>query len=148
MKDEVQRLTDIYRNSFEGFAWHGPPVMEILKEVTPDQADRRLGKHHSIHELVAHMTAWRTFALEKLNGNEAYDVSEELNFPDPLHPWADTLNALRRSQEELLAALGKITAAKLAEKVPGKKYSFYTLLHGIIHHDLYHLGQIALIRKA
>jgi uncharacterized damage-inducible protein DinB len=148
MKDELQRLADIYRNSFEGFAWHGPPVMEVLKEVTPDQADRRLGSHHSIHELVAHMTAWRVFALEKLNGNEAYDVSEEQNFPDQPLPWADTLNALRRSQEELLTALGKLTAAKLSEKVPGKKYSFYTLLHGIIHHDLYHLGQIALIRKA
>ncbi len=148
MKDELQRLSDLYRNSFEGFAWHGPPVMEILKEVTPAQASRRLGNHHTIHELVAHMTAWRIFALEKLKGNTEYNVTDEYNFPEHPAPWADTLNALRQSQENLLLAMKALPPEKAAEKVPGKKYTFYTLLHGIIHHDLYHLGQIALIRKA
>ena len=36
---------------------------------------------------------------------------------------------------------------KLKEKVGGRNYDFFYLLHGIIHHDVYHLGQIAILKK-
>jgi len=37
--------------------------------------------------------------------------------------------------------------ARLEEITPGTSYSNYVLLHGVIQHDLYHAGQIALLKK-
>ncbi len=41
----------------------------------------------------------------------------------------------------------KVPAARLAESVPGREYSVYYLLHGVVKHNLYHAGQIALLKK-
>jgi hypothetical protein len=43
--------------------------------------------------------------------------------------------------------LEKTPNEKLQEVVPGRKYKFFTMIHGIIHHDLYHTGQIVLLKK-
>jgi len=107
-----------------------------------------LPESHSIIELVAHMTAWRIFVIKKMQGDEVYKVTEEMNFPAAAN-WPEALQALDKSQAELLATLEAFDSGKLHEIVPhgSYRYSFYTLLHGIIHHDLYHTGQIAIIRK-
>lgn len=71
-----------------------------------------------------------------------------MNFPsDP--NWPRALADLRESQTKLLEMVQEMDDSKLAEIVPhgSYTYSFYTLLLGIIHHDLYHTGQIALLKK-
>lgn len=147
MKSEIQNLIALLRQTFEGEAWHGPAVKEVLKDVTEKTAMNRLPDTHSIIELVAHMTAWRTFTVRKLEGDDAYRVTDDLNFPD-VKDWPKTLKDLEESQARLLTALEKFPEEKLSAIVPGHPYPFYTLIHGIINHDLYHTGQIMLIRKA
>jgi hypothetical protein len=75
-------------------------------------------------------------------------VTDEMNFPTPTD-WVKTLEELETSQHRLLEALKDFDSSKLYEAVPhgSYNYNFYTLLHGIIHHDLYHAGQIALLKK-
>ena len=58
--------------------------------------------------------------------------------------------ALRLLQEDsrFRAAVRKLPEAKLDEIAPGKDHSLYVMLHGAIQHDLYHAGQIAVLKKA
>ncbi len=92
------------------------------------------------------MTTWRMFALRKLRGDNEFDVSDELNFPKKGN-WGGAIEGLEQSQRDLISELSRFDEKKLQEIVPGRKYSFYKLLHGIAHHDLYHLGQIVMISK-
>jgi uncharacterized damage-inducible protein DinB len=150
MKTEIEKLTSLLRKTFNANAWHGPAVKEVLHDVTPELSLKRLNNTHSIIELVTHMTSWRIFVIEKLQGNEQYTVSDELNFPKTTD-WVRAVADLDASQSRLLAAIEKFPLEKLSELVPPSdkyKYTYYTLIHGIINHDLYHTGQIMLIKKA
>jgi uncharacterized damage-inducible protein DinB len=81
-------------------------------------------------------------------GDSDFIVSDAMNFPVETD-WLKAIDGLEKSQEQLLDAIAKFPAERLGELVPHAefKYTYYTLLHGIIHHDLYHVGQISLIAK-
>jgi uncharacterized damage-inducible protein DinB len=133
---------------WKGHAWHGPSVMETLRDVTDVQSQNKLPDSHSIIELVLHMTAWRKFVTQKLLGNDNYQVSEVENFPTPT-TWKEVLNNLRLSQADLVETVKIFPESQLSDLAQGSryKYNFRTMLQGIIHHDLYHIGQIALLKK-
>jgi len=143
---DLSKIAETLKQTYNGDAWHGPSVMATLSNLSGDEARAKIGNGHSIIEIVSHMTSWRNFAIQKLTGHDSFDVSEKANFPtEP--DWNVVLKKLNESQEELLNALTRFTEEKLQDQVPGRKYSYYKLLHGIIHHDLYHLGQIVMITK-
>ncbi len=143
---EIQRIINLLQKSFNGPAWHGPAVMEVLETVTLSLATQKISSSHTIIELVMHITTWRNFVAKRLQGNNKFEVSESVNFPQE-KDWASALNALQQSQEELIKALNTFSEEKLKEIVPTRTYDFYTMLHGIIQHDIYHIGQIVLLKK-
>jgi uncharacterized damage-inducible protein DinB len=146
--DEVKRITSLLRKTFERHAWYGPSVMEVISDITPDLAICRLENTHSIIELINHMTSWRTYVIKKIHGDYDFKIDDSTNFP--LHTdWKASVERLQATQHELLQVLEQFESSKLSENVPhdGRPYTFYALLHGIIHHDIYHTGQIALIKK-
>jgi len=61
--------------------------------------------------------------------------------------WKKTLQELERSHRDLKKAVENLAEDQLNEKIKGGKISFYVLLHGVVQHDLYHAGQIALLKK-
>lgn len=149
MQWEIQRIVSLLQQTFEKGAWHGPSVKEVLNKITVDQIFNRLPDTHSIIELVAHMTSWRIYVTKKLSGDDTFKVTDDLNFPQNTD-WVETLQRLEESQGQLISAIEKFPEDKLTEQAAGFRdpYTYYTLIHGIIHHDLYHIGQIILIRKA
>ena len=154
-KEEVLRIIDLLNDTYESEqAWHGSSVVEILRGVSPKMANRRLSPStHTIAELVFHITTWRIFAARKLQGDSMFDIkTKEKNWKtfsivDELE-WETLQMELSLSQEELVSELEKRTKDDFLDQiVPGRDYSYYTLLHGLINHDLFHAGQIALIKK-
>jgi uncharacterized damage-inducible protein DinB len=145
---EIDRIVRLLEKTFDKQPWYGSSIVEILSRVDPEQSTVRQGETHSIIELVLHMTSWRNFATQRLMSNAEFEVTDEANFPNPTN-WKDALDQLHQSQEALLAAVKQFPENRLIELVPSKilKYTYYTLLHGIIQHDVYHLGQIALLQK-
>lgn len=85
--------------------------------------------------------------IEKLRGNDSFELSEEQNFPKETG-WSQALANLEQSQHNLITALESTPDERLQQVVPNRKFKFYTMLHGIIHHDLYHTGQIVLLKKS
>ena len=149
MNPEVQSLLALLTKKFEKGAWHGPTVKETLEGLSSADAFNRLPNTHSIIELVAHMAVWRNYVTNKLKGDLTYKVTEAQNFPESRN-WEETLTDLERSQADLLAAIESHAPTDLTAQVPWTTdpLTYYTLLHGVIHHDLYHIGQINLIKKA
>lgn len=140
------------RCSFDGDAWHGPAVMEILKGVTAQQAAAKpIANAHSIWELVLHMTTWSGVVVRRLRG-EAVEPTDAEDYP-PVQDkseaaWQRAVESLGRGHEALLTAVENLSESGLADVVPGKPYTVEFMLHGVVQHDLYHAGQIALLKKA
>ena len=151
MPSESKRIADQLRRAYAGGAWHGPALRQLLRGVTPKQAAARPLRHaHTIWELVLHITTWKRAVLHRMQG-EAFSVSQTMNFP-PMPKataanWKNTLAALQAAQEDLRRAVAALPDSRLRQIVRGKKHSVYFMLHGLVQHDLYHAGQIALLKK-
>jgi YD repeat-containing protein len=62
--------------------------------------------------------------------------------------WRKTLEELKQAHRQLYDAIGRLTEERLADIISGKGYTAYFMLHGVVQHNLYHAGQIALLKKA
>lgn len=148
----LDTIKDHLHRSFYGNAWHGPALLKILSDVTAPQAGAKpVADAHSIWELVLHITTWQAVVVRRLGG-EAYNPSDAEDFPPVMDTsetaWAGTVNALRRQHDNLYAAVERLPESRLPEVVPGEEYTVEFMLQGIIQHDLYHAGQMALLKKA
>jgi len=128
-------------------------LRELLDGVTAEKAGARpIPNAHSIWELVNHVIAWEQIARRRLEGEGQFEIPDEINFPPVTDAseaaWQATLQSLEASHRSLREGIKKIDDARLEEIPPGTSYSIYVLLHGVIQHNLYHAGQIALLKKA
>lgn len=149
---EIERIVAEYDRVMNGNAWHGDPIWQILDSVTAKSAAQRpIASAHSIWEIVLHMTFWEGVGTKRLAGQRA-GLDESLNFPAPPAAtetnWQITRDAFRASNQEFREALAKLDAARLDELSAAGKRSFYEEAHGVVQHNIYHAGQIALLRKA
>jgi uncharacterized damage-inducible protein DinB len=150
---EVQRIVDQLRRAHEGPAFHGDSVKEILEDVTAEQANRRpIKQAHTIWELVGHIAGWHGEIGNRLKGQTAKLLPPEENFPKAKDTsdaaWKKTLEKLDKSYHELSATMSQFPESRLGDKVPGRHFNFYVLMHGIVQHTLYHAGQIAILKKS
>jgi uncharacterized damage-inducible protein DinB len=155
---ERQRIAELYRSVYEGDAsgeaWHGAALKPLLKDVTAHEASRNPGVgRHTVLQLVLHLAYWEEIFLRRLNGET---VDAPLNSPEdwPANrkvadaEWHAALARLDKAHTALSEAVAQCSDAKLQEKAPGKDYDNYTVIHGILHHAVYHTAQIVLIKKA
>ncbi|HJY27031.1 MAG TPA: DinB family protein, partial [Pyrinomonadaceae bacterium] len=153
---EMDRIRDQFRRAFEGEAWHGPSVLALLEGVTATQAAAHpIPGAHSIWELTLHIAAWESACRRRLQGDPArlsdeedwrpiYDTSD--------NAWENTKKYLVDTHRDLLDAIAQVDEARLNEPIivdSSTPFStIYVTLHGGVQHDLYHAGQIAMLKKA
>ncbi|MDD5543663.1 MAG: DinB family protein [Acidobacteriia bacterium] len=150
---EIHRIEDQLNRAVRGGAWHGPSLLQILKGVSASQAAARpVNGSHSIWEIVNHVTVWQTLVRGGLVGQKMPHLAASKDWPlvnkIDVKAWKNTLKQLEASAETLRQALRATSEDRLSARVRGRRYSVYYMLHGIIQHDLYHAGQIALLKKA
>lgn len=153
---ESVRIADQLRRAFDGEAWHGDSLFQILEGVTAAQAAARpITRAHTIWELVLHIAAWDGAVLRRIGG-VAVALSDEENFPLVTDTsdaaWRKTVAEVRRVHQGLIETVAALPDSRLNDIVPGKDhegahYTFYYMLHGVVQHELYHAGQIALLKK-
>ena len=149
---EIERIEDQLRRSFEGEAWHGPSVLEALEKVTAEKAAARpLAQVHTIWEVVLHIAATQELVIRRLQGDST-PLSPEQDWPSVADTgekaWLSSLTALKRSYSELCQALSQVSDSLLDRAILPGHSSLYVTLHGLVQHNLYHAGQIALLKKA
>jgi uncharacterized damage-inducible protein DinB len=147
---ETARIADQLHRSYAGKAWHGPSLSELLADVTQEQASRRPDNGgHTIWELVLHVTAWMRIARERLGSKSVRQVADEENWPPVTGVWADAVAELHREARALEEATLVFPDDKLNRRAPAvEPQSYYGLLHGVIQHNIYHAGQIAILKKS
>jgi hypothetical protein len=151
--NEMQRIADLLDRAGHGDAWHGPSLQEILSDVATGEATMKpIPDAHSIWEIVLHIAVWEGVVTGRLEGNAKEPTKPEEDWPPIAMPgdgaWRQAVAALSESRAKLKRALLAFSETRLGETVPGKNYSFYVMAHGIVQHDLYHAGQIALLKRA
>ncbi len=153
VRTESALIADQLHRAFYGDAWHGPALMELLADVDAGTAAAKpVPDAHSIWELVLHVEVWDGAMLRRLEGKRFQPTGVD-NFPlVPPKPtqaaWRKTVALLRRTHDLLVRTVAGLDGARLEERVPGKRYNFRFMLHGVMQHELYHAGQIAILKKA
>jgi uncharacterized damage-inducible protein DinB len=148
---EIGRIVDQLDRAMNGEAWHGPHLEELLKDVSAQQAAAHpVSGAHSIWELVNHIGSWNAILAERASG-KAVAVTEQQDWPPvtdtSAEGWKRALDQMRASRAQLRNAVEKLSEAQLDDIAPGKDHSIYVMLHGGVQHDLYHAGQIAVLKK-
>jgi uncharacterized damage-inducible protein DinB len=149
---QIGQIVEELRCAFDGEAWHGPALMEILDGVDAKTAAARpIATAHSIWELVIHITGWERVVTRRLHG-EKLSLSDDENFGHitDFNPaaWQRAVAHLRSTHTELLKVVASLPEERLKEQVPGKPYDIAFMLHGATQHTAYHGGQIALLKRA
>jgi uncharacterized damage-inducible protein DinB len=152
MTPELMRLDNQLRSTFEGEAWHGPSVLEALDGVSASQAAARpLDSVHSIWELVLHLRGTYELVLRRLGGDGRQLTATEdwPAVPEPTpESWRDAIAALKRLNDDLRRAVRNFSESQLDQPLVAEApYSAYTQFIGVTQHNLYHAGQIVLLKK-
>ena len=150
---EVDRLEDQLRRAFEGGAWHGPSVLELLAGVSAAQAaSHPIAGAHSIWELVLHISTDYDLVLRRLAGDGRALTAAE-GWPEPPAPteenWRQTVRELELRNEKLREAVRDFPDERLDDLLVAESpFTAYTQFSGVTQHNLYHAGQIALLKRA
>ncbi len=149
---EVERIADQLQHAFFGPAWAGSAVTELLSRTSaPAAAAHPISNAHSIWQIVLHMTFWKRAVLCSLRGRTV-EIGKDQDWP-PIVEFADeyweiACKDLEAAHRELCEAVAKLPESALSVQVPGRDFDVYFMLHGIVQHDLYHAGQIAMLSKS
>jgi uncharacterized damage-inducible protein DinB len=151
-QSEAARVADQLRRAFYGDAWHGPGLLELLEDVdAATAAAKPLANVHSIWELVLHIAVWDRVACRRLSGEKCQPTGDA-NFPPVPKPtasaWSKAVADVKRTHDGFVKTVAALPESRLRDRVPGKRYDFYHMLHGLAQHELYHAGQIAILKKA
>lgn len=152
LPDPARRIADQLRRAFSGEAWHGPAVMELLADVDAEAAAAKpLANAHSIWEIVNHLSAWEGALKQRLAG-QVVELEGEDDWPpvrdSSASAWKQTLATLGERHAALVKAVENATSDRFLDTVPNRDHDFYHMLEGCVQHELYHAGQIALLKKA
>jgi uncharacterized damage-inducible protein DinB len=149
---EINRILDQMDRAYSGEAWHGPDLKQLLGGVSADDASKHpIPGAHSIWELVNHIASWNIIVHQKSKG-EPPQVTTEMDWPPVWEAnevaWKRALENLAESRTRLRNYMKTLRDDQLDEPILCENYSRYVLLHGLVQHDLYHAGQIAVLKKA
>jgi len=155
---EIERILDQFRRAYDGDAWYGPSIKDVLAGISADQAVARpIPSAHTIWEIVLHMIAWENAVRVRLQEGRV-GVPDEGDWPSiedtSEQAWPGALDAFARCHAALESAISEITDGRLDQwlgaernRETGGGVSIYVTLHGIIQHDIYRAAQIALLKK-
>ena len=150
----VDRLRALLGEAFDRPAWHGPNLRGLLRGVTARDAVVRLHpERHNIHELVVHCSYWKYTVTRRLRGERRGSFPLEgsnwfeRNTADE-KAWRADRALLDEQHARLLDAVARLTDADLDRKPPGSKHTVARLVMGAAAHDLYHAGQVAMLKRS
>jgi uncharacterized damage-inducible protein DinB len=150
---EVNRLEEQLRRALEGEAWHGPSILELLADVSAAQAaSHPIAGAHSIWELVLHISTDYGLVLRRVAGDGRQLTAAEgwPACPAPTEEnWRQTVRELELMNRKLRQAVRDFPEERLDDfLVPESPFTAYTQFAGVTQHNLYHAGQIALLKRA
>lgn len=155
-RHQVERLLHEMKFAFEGDESgenrFQPATWFLLKDVDAKRAlHRPIADAHNIWELVLHLTTWKQYITVRFQDEQA-TVTPEMDWPaitdNSEAAWQKAKDDLLRAQNEMVAAAALLNDPQLDSPAKNGPVNRYAIFHGIIQHDQYHGGQIAMLKKA
>jgi len=150
----VRQLVVQLDQAFDRKSWHGTNLRGSLRRVTPMQAAWRPSRgRHNIWELAVHAAYWKYAVWRRLAGEARGSFplkgSNWFARPDRLDEsaWRADLDLLGRMHRQLRDAVTRLPAGSLGRIAAGSTVTTFDLVAGVIAHDVYHAGQIQLLKK-
>ena len=148
---EIDRIKNQLQKAFDKEPWSGPSVMEVLNDIQPGKAaSKPISSAHSIWEILEHMNSTAENVIRRLKGDFS-PFTDEMDWPKvtntSVNAWKDLLNRFKKSNEELLAEISKLADDILDKPIKEGYSTYYDTLQGMVQHNLYHLGQISILKK-
>lgn len=152
--EEIEHLLGILDEAYNRAAWHGPNLRGSLRAFTAHEAAwRPRAGRHNIWELVVHTAYWKYAVRRRLIGEKraSFSIHGSNWFVRPINcsekAWRGDLGLLECEHLRLREAVSSIEPGKLDRPARGSKTPARRLIVGIAFHDVYHAGQIQLIRR-
>jgi hypothetical protein len=134
--------------AYEKKGWHGTNLRGSLRGLAIDELVWRPAPgRNNIWELALHAAYWKYAVRRRLRGDKrgSFPLKGSNFFPSPAEPdemaWRDALSVLEEQHRALRSAVASLDAKALADP---KRLQ---LVYGIAAHDLYHTGQIQLLKR-
>jgi len=147
----MEIIADQISRAFRGASWHGPSVCELLAGVSAkDAASHPIAGAHSIWEIVLHLVAGYNLVLRRVRGEHA-QLSPHEEWPPVAESSTGAWREIQRTLDDLNLQLQSAVRAFPPERLSqelGSEYPAFIQFCGAPQHDLYHAGQIALLKKA
>jgi hypothetical protein len=152
--NEVTLLLAVLDQAYNRPSWHGTNLRGSIRRVTAEQAAWRPGpSRHNIWETVVHAAYWKYAASRRFTdqpqGSFLYKGSNWFLRPEAptAAAWKKDVALLDDMHAQLRDIVAALTTKQLYQTPPGKKVDNFKLLSGIAAHDLYHAGQIQLLKR-
>jgi uncharacterized damage-inducible protein DinB len=154
MSPEIRLLVESVDRGYDTASWHGVNLRGAIRGLSPAQAAwRPVPGRHNIWEIVVHCAYWKYAAWRRLTGARrgsfALDGSNWFERPvaRTRAAWESDRRLLDQTHQALRAAVEEVPARELHRRPAGLKTTPFELIAGIAAHDLYHAGQIQLIKR-
>lgn len=151
---EVRQLLAIIDQAYDRHSWHGTNLRGSIRGVPLQQAVWRPGRRrHNIWEIVVHAAYWKYVAWRRLSGEArgSFPLKGSNWFQRPQErserAWRSDIALLDDVHRSLVAAVAALSAAELHRAPSSSKVSNFEILSGVAAHDLYHAGQIQLLKR-
>jgi uncharacterized damage-inducible protein DinB len=151
---ELALLLQLLDESYEKKAWHGPNLKGSIRGLSAEQAAWRPHPgRHSIVDNVVHCAYWKYAVRRRLRGDPRGSFplkgSNWFVIPTPLDgaSWKEFVALLENEHRRLRAEVAAFPVERLNDFPDGGKVRFSSQLYGIALHDVYHAGQIQLLKR-
>jgi hypothetical protein len=150
----LEHYLDLLDEAYDHRAWHGTTLRGALRGITATRAARRPAPaRHNIWEIAVHTAYWKYAVARRLGGGArgSFPLTGSNWFrrpeEDSEQAWRRDLDLLEAQHRHLRAVLASLDPAGLGDRPAGSRYTRAFLMRGIAAHDLYHAGQIQLLKR-
>ncbi len=151
---ETDLLLRIIDQSYDHLAWHGTNLRGSLRGLTIEEAAWRPGPgRHNIWEVAVHTAYWKYIVRRRLLGEKrgSFPLKGSNWFvrqvADGADAWQSDLELLAHAHRSMREAISRLRANQLGLKSHGSKFTNAATIYGIASHDVYHAGQIQLLKR-
>ena len=149
----IKKLIFQFENVFTGIPYFGAPLLTAIGNITYDKSNNSINNGNTIAQILKHIITWRNYAIEHVKGNSEYDIKigSDTDWSritiNNQQEWEDLIQLFKDSQTTIIQLVNNKQDDWLSSKLKGKEFSFNYMLKGIIQHDIYHFGQINLLKN-
>jgi hypothetical protein len=149
---EIDLLLRIIDQAFDHTSWHGPNLRGSVRGVDADEAAFRPAPgRKNIWEHIVHAAYWKYVVRRRLTGEKRGSFplkgSNWFTRPSSPHLWVEDLALLDEMHRALRDVIAAFPAGKLFSSLGRGKIDAFRLISGIAAHDVYHAGQIGLLKR-